>query len=230
VHGGLHEDSLGHVPTRGRVDGVDAWSEALNGWYREQVGAFIEGRLGRDGTPEWEPLIAYQAPAPGKRINTASVVYGRMADENNHPCLPSRGIIETLGREGIHRLVVGHTPSGDCPSVLREEQFELILADNSYGRVERGSRVFITDDSVSVQGEVKLDDGRQEQVRFQLKQGDTAEPIGRQLRDTGHLVKGPLQSGDWLLFRALPQFRIEQLAAAPSTLSGRELGPACEAR
>lgn len=226
VHGGVHEDSLGTVPTRGRVEGVDTWSEALNGWYREQVGAFVEGRLRPDGTPEWEPLIAYQAPAPGKRINTASVVYGRMADESNHPCLPSKGLIETLERSGIHRLVVGHTPSGDCPSVLREEDFELILADNSYGRVEGGSRVVLDDDRVSVEGQVKLDDGRQEQVRFQLKLGDTSEPTGRQLRDTGHLVKGPLQSGDWLLFRALPQFRIEQLAAAPSAVSGRELGPA----
>jgi hypothetical protein len=230
VHGGVHEDSLGAVPSRGRVEGVDAWSEALNGWYREQLQVFAEQRLAPDGTPAWEPLIAYQAPAPGKRINTASVVYGRMADERNHPCLPSPGLIETLARSGIHRLVVGHTPSGDCPSVLREEQFELILADNSYGRVEGGSRLFVSDDRVSVEGQVKLDDGQLEQVGFQLELGDTSGPTGRQLRDTGQLVKGPLQSGSWLLFRALPQFRIEQLAMAPSALSGRELGVAREER
>ncbi|WP_257447111.1 metallophosphoesterase family protein [Archangium lipolyticum] len=226
VHGGVHEDSLGVVPARGRVEGVDAWGEALNGWYREQLQAFAEGRFEPGGTPAWEPVIAYQAPTPGKRINTASVVYGRMADEVNHPGLPSRALIETLARSGIHRLVVGHTPSGDCPSVLREEDFELILADNSYGRVEGASRVFLREDSVYVEGRAKLDDGRLEQVGFQLALGDTSSPIGRQLRDTGQLVKGPLESGDWLLFRALPKYSMEQLSVAPSALTGRGLGPA----
>ncbi|HEX8821584.1 MAG TPA: hypothetical protein VF794_16785 [Archangium sp.] len=226
VHGGLHEDSLGLVPSRGHVEGVDAWMEALNGWYREQLAAFAEGRLDPGGLPAWEPVIAYQAPAPGKRINTASVVYGRMANELNHPTLPSRALIETLARSGIHRLVVGHTPSGDCPSLLREEAFELILADNSYGRVEGASRLFLRDDSVYVEGQVRLDDGRLEQVHFQLALGDSSVPIGRRLLDTGQLVKGPLVSGDWLLFRALPQFRVEQLSVAPGALTGRSLGPA----
>lgn len=230
VHGGVHEDSLEVVPARGRVEGVDAWSEALNGWYREQLAAFREGQMNPDGTPVWDALIAYQAPTPGRKYNTASVVYGRMADGLNHPTLPSPGLIETLARSGIHRLVVGHTPSGDCPSVLRDGRFELILADNSYGRVEgacrAASRLFLRDEGVSVEGQVVLDDGRREQVRFELALGDTAEPLGRQLRDTGQLVKGPLRSGDWLLFRALPQFRVEQLAVEPGALAGRALGPA----
>jgi hypothetical protein len=226
VHGGVHEDSLGVVPTGVRVEGVDAWVEALNHWYREQLEAFVEGRLERDGTPAWAPLIAYQAPSPGKRVNTASVVYGRMADEHNHPRLPSSALIAMLARSGIHRLVVGHTPSGDCPSLLREEAFELILADNSYGRVEGASRLFLRDDSVCVDGRVRLDDGRLERVRFQLALGDTSVPIGRQLLDTGQLVKGPLESREWLLFRSLPRFHVEQLAVAPGALAGRELGPA----
>ncbi|HZI13013.1 MAG TPA: hypothetical protein VE153_21705 [Myxococcus sp.] len=226
LHGGVHEDSLERVPSRGRVEGVDAWSEALNGWYREQLQAFAEGRFEEDGRPAWEPVIAYQAPTPGQRINTASVVYGRMANERNHPALPSPGIIETLARAGIHRLVVGHTPSGDCPSLLREEDFELLLADNSYGRVEGASRVLLSDDAVHVEGEVKLDDGRLEPLRFQHARGDASGPLGLQLQDTGQLVKGPLQSGEWLLFRALPEFHIEQVAVAPGALEGRPLGPA----
>jgi len=226
VHGGVHEHSLGVVPTGARVEGVDAWMEALNHWYHEQLEAFVEARLERDGRPAWEPVIAYQAPSPGKRFNTASVVYGRMADENNHPGLPSSGLIETLARSGIHRLVVGHTPSGDCPSLLREEGFELLLADNSYGRVEGASRIFLREDSMCVEGQVKLDDGRLERVRFQCVLGDTSGPIGRRVLDTGQLVKGPLESGDWLLFRALPRYQVEQLSVDPSTLRGQRLGPA----
>ncbi|MFY0570968.1 hypothetical protein ACN28E_45040 [Archangium lansingense] len=123
VHGGVHERSLGVVPTGEFVEGVDAWVEALNRWYSEQLAAFREERIGPDGTPAWEPLIAYQAPTPGERINLGSVVYGRMADSLNHPGLPSPALITTLAHSGIHRVVVGHTPSGDCPSVLREESF-----------------------------------------------------------------------------------------------------------
>lgn len=224
VHGGVHEHSLGQVPSRGYVEGVDAWAEALNRWYAEQVEAFLEQRFDHEATPAWQPLIAYQAPAPGTRVNTASVVYGRMADENNHPMLPSQALIAALVREGIHRLVVGHTPSGDSPSVVRAEGFELILADNSYARVEGASRLFIRDDSIYVEGRAKLDNGRLEQVRFELAREEDSSGLGRQLLDSGHLVKGPLESGDWLLFRALPQWRIEQLSASPTELAGRSLG------
>jgi len=223
VHGGVHEHSLGRVPSRDPVEGVDAWGEALNHWYAEQLEAFTEQRLDREGTPAWQPLVAYQAPTPGERINTASVVYGRMADEHNHPMLPSPALIATLVRSGIRRLVVGHTPSGDSPSVVRGEEFELILADNSYGRVEGASQLFVRDDSVYVEGRARLDDGRLEQVRFQLALRDDSSWIGRRLLDTGHLVKGPLESGSWLLFRALPQQRIEQLPVSPAELSGRSL-------
>jgi hypothetical protein len=226
LHGGLHEDSLGVVPSRERVEGVDAWSDALNQWYREQLAAFADERFDAEGRPAWEPVIAYQAPTPGKRINTGSVVYGRMANEHNHPSLPSTGLIETLARSGIHRLVVGHTPSGDCPSLLLDDTFELILADNSYGRVEGASRILLGEHAVRVEGEVKLDDGRLEQLHFEHVHGDTSGALGRQLVDTGQLVKGPLQSGEWLLFRALPEFRVEQLAVDPGTLVGRALGPA----
>ncbi|MCP3137388.1 metallophosphoesterase family protein [Pyxidicoccus xibeiensis] len=225
LHGGLHEDSLGAVPSRERVEGVDAWSETLNGWYREQLTAFAEERYDADGRPAWEPVIAYQAPTPGKRINTASVVYGRMANERNHPTLPSPGLIETLARSGIHRVVVGHTPSGDCPSLLVDGAFELLLADNSYGRVEGASRVFLDDDRVQVEGEVRLDDGRLERLHLEHLLGDTSGPLGRQLLDTGQLVKGPLRSGEWLLFRALPDFQVEQRAVDPGSLAGRPLGP-----
>lgn len=226
LHGGLHEDSLGVVPSMGRLDSVVAWGETLNQWYRAQLQAFAEERFGPEGRPAWEPLIAYQAPTPGQRVNTASVVYGRMADERNHPTLPSTELLRTLTRAGVHRLVVGHTPGGDCPSLLVDEDFELILADNSYGRVEGASRVFIGEDSVRLEGEVKLDDGRLEPFRFEHALGDASGPLGKQLVDTGQLVKGPLLSGEWLLFRALPEFRIEQLAVAPGALVGRALAPA----
>ena len=222
VHGGVHEDSLGTVPAHARLEGVDAWSEALHGWYREQLQAFVDGRLDDTGRPAWEPLIAYQAPVPGTRVNSASVVYGRMANALNHPGLPSPELIALLERSGIHRLVVGHTPSGDCPSLLREDGFELLLADNSYGRVKGASRVFLGEERLHVEGEVVLDDGRGARLRFQLARGEPG-PVGQQVRGTGELVKGPLEDGNWLLFRALPGYQVEQRAVAREELERLEL-------
>jgi len=92
--------------------------------------------------------------------------------------------------------------------------------------VEGASRVFLGEDRLQVEGEVMLDDGRLAQLRFEQVLGDTSGPLGRQLVDTGQLVKGPLQSGEWLLFRSLPEFRVEQLAVDPGSLVGRALGPA----
>jgi hypothetical protein len=223
VHGGVHEDSLGTVPSHvQRLEGVDAWSEALNGWYREQFQAFVDGRLTDGDRPAWEPLIAYQAPVPGTRVNTASVVYGRMANALNHPGLPSPELIARLARSGIHRVVVGHTPSGDCPSLLREDGFELLLADNSYGRVKGASRVFLGEERLHVEGDVVLDDGRAARLRLRLARGEPG-PVGQQVRGTGQLVKGPLEGGDWLLFRALPGFQVEQRAVERAALERLEL-------
>jgi hypothetical protein len=77
---------------------------------------------------------------------------------------------------------------------------------------------------VYIEGRARLDDGQLEQVRFELGLGEGSAYLGRQLLDTGHLVKGPLESGSWLLFRALPHRRIEQIPASPAELAGRSLG------
>lgn len=223
VHGGVSEQSLGTVPGQAPVEDVDGWVEALNGWYRAQLDAFAAGALDAAGTPLWAPLIAYQAPLPGLRLNPTSVVYGRMSDENNHPELPSPALIERLAHAGVHRVVVGHTPSGDCPALLRTGGFELLLADNSYGRVEGASQVFLRDESVYVEGRVQLDDGRRDMLRFELARGDFSVPIGRRLHESGQWVKGPLEGGDWLLFHALPGFRMQQVAMAPDELARQPL-------
>jgi hypothetical protein len=115
----------------------------LNELYRTQVTAFLERRLEPSGAPAWAALVAYQAPLPGTRLNQTSVVYGRPADALGNPLLPSRAVIAALARAGIGRVVVGHTPSGDSPSVLADDGFQLVMADNSYGRVERGSQVLV---------------------------------------------------------------------------------------
>ncbi|MFO0660175.1 MAG: metallophosphoesterase [Polyangiaceae bacterium] len=234
VHGGVTSENFGRVPNGVVVPSVgpameawvstsvDEWVARLNEFFRSQIQAFDDNRYTEAGTPAWASIVAYQAPLFGSRLNQQSVVYARPTDAVGNPSLPDRALVEALRLNGIDRVVVGHTPAGDCPSVLRSDGFELILADNSYGRVEPGSRVVLRGEETCVEGQSRLDDGADEQVRFKLPLRENG-PIG--LRDvaTGQLVKGRLSCGDYLMFRWSEPLKVEQLRATPSEVSRRTL-------
>ena len=62
---------------------------------------------------------------------------------------------------GVDRLVVGHTPVGDLPAVLRRDGFTLVMADNAYSRLEWGTRTEVDADHLTFTGRCRLDDGRE---------------------------------------------------------------------
>ena len=216
VHGGVTSDNLGHVPGSAAVhEDVDVWVAELNAFHARQVEAFCSDPASNG----YAELVAYQAPLPGSKLNEASVVYARPADADNNPRLPAPEVIEALRAAGVRRVVVGHTPSGDCPSVVRDGRgFELVLADNSYGRVERGSQVFVAGRELRVVGQAILDDGESVEVRFAADLDDLDTPLGRRDPDSGRLIKAELARGDYLLFRGSPRYRIEQTAASPEAV------------
>jgi hypothetical protein len=237
VHGGLSATSLGHVPGRSEplatagaleVD-VDAWIASLNGWYAEQLDAFVAQRHHADGTPAWQPLIAYQAPAPGSRLNPGSVVYGRSVDDHNNLVLPGPEVIAALARAGLDRAVVGHTPSGDSPSLGRRGAFQMLCADNSHARHDQGSRVWLDDHALRIDAATRLDgdaaDAPLRRVQVTLTSDDDASPLGLRTRSHGRLVRGVLEGGTLLTYRALPEWKTEQLAAPPDSLPRDALEP-----
>lgn len=212
VHGGVTNASLGYVPEASRTfEDVNSWCAALNEFYAAQCQAFLAGE-----PAGYAALVAYQAPSPGTRENRASVVYGRSTDLNGAPTLPEPETIARLRRQGIDRLVVGHTPVGDCPALLRDGAgFSLLAADNSYGRIEPGSQVFLGERS-HFRGETVLEGGTRVPVMTDLGEEPTS-PLG--LRDAaGRLVKARLIEGDYLLYRALPGHEVEQLAGSAETI------------
>ncbi|MCU0655143.1 MAG: hypothetical protein MUF64_07595 [Polyangiaceae bacterium] len=219
VHGSVTPENLGRVPgLPAPLPSVDEWINALNRWYRQQIEAYAAGEYGTSGDPAWAPLVAYQAPQPGARTNQASVVYARPTDESGNPSLPHRTVVEALRREGIQRVIVGHSPVGDCPALVRTEGFELLVADNSYSPVEAGCKVLLRGEQVEIEGPSRFEGGR-EVVRAVLTLGE-ASPVGRRLREGGWLVKGQLPGGDFLLYRGLPGFRVEHRAVSPQELAG----------
>jgi hypothetical protein len=215
VHGGVTADNLGVVPgVAGRVAGVARWVDALNTFHANQLAAFVDDDV-RDGVPAWSPLVAYQAPLPGTAANQASVVYGRLADAHNDPRLPEPSVVAQLLAEGVRRVVVGHTPVGDVPAVLRSGAFTLVMADNSYGRLEAASRVSIGTEVIRFEGRCRLDDGRELNVSAEL--GDAPSVVGT-VTSEGRLVEAPVDDG-YLTFRALPERRVEQQVVRPGPLS-----------
>jgi hypothetical protein len=227
VHGAVTAENLFTVPRRTeKVAGVDAWVTALNEFYMESLEAFVARRLSASGEPLWADLVAYQAPHPGTRQNQESIVYARPTDAVGDPMLPSEEVVQALLRDDIRRVVVGHTPAGDGPAILRDGDFELVLADNSYSRLERGARVLLDGTKTNIHAVAELDSGVRETLDYALERGD-GSPIG--LRDTssGRLVKAPLSGGDYLTFRAFEGYRVEQLRVPAGAI---ELGKLARAR
>ncbi len=214
LHGGVTVENFLQTPNEAPARDVDAWLDALDQFQRAELAAFEAGKRP-------DALIAYQSQGPDK-LNQGSVVYARPTDEHGTPCLPAPEIVARLLDSGVRRVVVGHTPSGDCPAILRDGEFELVLADNSYGRIEHGSQLAFTDEATHVSALTQLDGGHQAKVRFTVEREQTS-PIGLRERETGRLVKARLESGDYLLFRGLPKFEVEQIATSADELTGRAL-------
>jgi hypothetical protein len=219
LHGGVTAENFGVVPGHDtRLPDVDAWARALDAFYANELEAFVAGR-------EPSALLRYQAPREGTRFHQESVVYARLADELGNPLLPSVEAIARLRESGVHRLVVGHTPSGDCPAIVRDGDFELVLADNSYGRIERGSQVTFDGDETRVVAVTELDDGQRVPVRFTSTRGERSA-LGLRDAPTQRLMKARLEGGDYLSFHGLPGYRVEQLRQSERALTGRDLVPA----
>jgi hypothetical protein len=192
LHGAVTEDNLGVVPGAPPSDSVDQWLVALNAFLANQIRSYIQDPTGADH----RPLVRYQAPVPGTRANPGSVVYGRPVDASGNPLLPPATLRRRLMSEGVRRVVVGHTPTGDTPSFVHEDGFTLFLGDTSYSPLERGARIELGPEDAVIVG-AALVDGVPGPVEVRIER-DIPPPLGRYV--DGWLIKARL--GDaWLGFQ-----------------------------
>ncbi|TMW66349.1 hypothetical protein Poli38472_004114 [Pythium oligandrum] len=212
VHGGIINRSTGDQDedgiTLGRVPGsleviqdVLEWAEKLNGWYQNELQSWIN-------QPSWhadhkerggDELMSYVLPS-----YEHSVVMGRHLDSTGMPVpLPSYAA-NLLTANSINRIIVGHTPHGTCPTVIKQPQTEnrtdsqvceavhrfdeVLMCDTSYSDMQapdnRGLAasevILLPDGRVQVHG--ILPDGKR--IDYETQESN----IGRLLRD-GTMVK-----------------------------------------
>lgn len=206
VHGAVTDTNRGLTPGfAGRDLDFDQWQARLNAYFAASVAAAAAG-----DTAGCEALLAYQAPLPGQKSNPYSVVYSRTTDEDGTPRRPDPELARALADQGIARLVLGHTPIGDAPCVVRGASVDVLLGDTSYGRLEYGARLILDEVGAHLSGRVRLDDGSECDVATWHCRGDPG-PLGHHTAD-GDLVAARLADGRHLLMRGLPGWARRQVA------------------
>jgi hypothetical protein len=203
VHGSVTGANFGRVPGRAApVRHVDTWVRLLNRWYLTQLDAWArEVEAPPDGRRPGDALLRYVEPSPGSPENAASVVYSRGLGGDGLPTLPDGETRRWLRAQGVWRVVVGHTPAGDTPLVVRtpDGSFEVVRADHSRRSDEVPTRLVLTEAATWIRaraGERDLD--------FRLLRG---EPSGVGSRDGHWLRAAPLPRG-FLGYRLEPGFRV----------------------
>jgi len=124
VNDGAFEVALGCVPGQAaRETDVNAWIDKLNAWLQAVVNASI-------ASPPKQPLAAFgqQYCAYG---TWPSVITSRHLNEKSQPAPMPVGVSQQLLKSGYSRLVIGHTPHGNCPTVV-PGPVQVIMADTSY--------------------------------------------------------------------------------------------------
>mmetsp|Transcript_30073 Transcript_30073/g.79207 ORF Transcript_30073/g.79207 Transcript_30073/m.79207 type:complete len:1054 (-) Transcript_30073:32-3193(-) len=144
VHGGLQDESAGHVPgCSSKYNKVQDWATALNAWKDRELSEFEQipywtfdkhGKKTRGGAA----LIQYGTPGAGKQ----TVIYYNPFD-NGNPVKRTEKVRKFLDESGIKCLITGHQPHGQTPTVVRHMDTGLLAITADTSRSDsKGSKVF----------------------------------------------------------------------------------------
>ena len=103
----------------------------------------------------WRGANAFQDYVLIESVAVPSVVLGRHLQSSGMPLQMPAELVEMLNKNGIRRIIVGHTPHGNCPTVIPNAissgvageassttagaGVELIMADTSYSDMSAGA-------------------------------------------------------------------------------------------
>jgi hypothetical protein len=134
-------------------DDFISWTEELNRRCKADVMDFIDRSasyledLNKDGDyiPSWGEVGTYDHPQPGSRVGylgmamipgpektvNPSVIYATYM-AGGMPVEITKGTSDKLKNSGITRVIVGHQPHGDAPTVIQAHDLQVIMGDTSY--------------------------------------------------------------------------------------------------
>lgn len=212
VHGSVTKANFGRVPGQSRVYfEVGAWEEALQAWYQAQLREWTEAEADYpgEGPRPGEGLVAYSRALPGESENPTSVVCSRGLGADGLPTLPEAEERRRWMNQGIHRVVLGHTPVGDVPLVLRspEADFEVLRLDASRSRKVPGAATLTLEgEGLKVAHLDAFEGGENPRPWVTTLELYRPSRVGQKLLD-GRLVIAEDQ-GRFLTYHLAPKFRV----------------------
>jgi hypothetical protein len=129
VHGAINKNNMGYVPSGGKlIEDVNLWISTLNNWYHKELNEYILNPEygGITKKRKGYKIIDYSVPSDNR-----TVVYSDNLKNGNGNYINSK-VIKYLNKSGIHSIISGHKPHGDCPLVLRSKNLTAVSADTSY--------------------------------------------------------------------------------------------------
>lgn len=129
VHGAINKNNMGYVPSGGKlIEDVHLWVSTLNNWYHKELNEYMLNPEcgGITKKRKGYKIIDYSVPSDNK-----TVVYSDNLKNGNGNYINSK-VIKYLNNSGIHSIISGHKPHGDCPLVLRSKNLTAVSADTSY--------------------------------------------------------------------------------------------------
>ena len=205
VHGGFAENTLGTVPGEDTIrENVDDWEKDLNQWCNKEYNNFLKQPLFQNftsiekrGERGGDYLLDYGVPGGN---NNKTVVYSTFIN-NGRPVPLSDAVVSYLNKSGIKRVLVGHQPVGQCPTVINQDSVQTILADTSYCNMahpdSRGptvNEVLIDTEDQSVEVHGILNDGQKIHYKISLPsaQQNANDPFVGKLLKNNYWVKAKL--------------------------------------
>ena len=129
VHGAINKNNMGYVPSGGKlIEDVHLWVATLNNWYHKELNEYMLNPEcgGITKKRKGYKIIDYSVPSDNR-----TVVYSDNLKNGNGNYINSK-VIKYLNKSGIHSIISGHRPHGDCPLVLRSKNLTAVSADTSY--------------------------------------------------------------------------------------------------
>ena len=131
VHGAINKNNIGYIPNnKNIVDDVDKWVSGLNKWFQKDLKEYMANPEygGISKKRKGYKIIDYAVPSDNK-----TVVYSDNLKNGNGQYINAK-VIKYLNKGGIHSIISGHRPHGDCPLVLRSKKLTAVSADTSYSK------------------------------------------------------------------------------------------------